>query len=202
MTLNTGFILDLVILLLLGVTIFYAARLSFFMKTFREGRQDLLNLMESLSKNIEQAQNSIEGMHNAAAHSGEELQEVIRESKFLSDELQFMNQSGDALAGRLEKLAERNRELIDLLESSGGIGVSEPYIAEAPEYSKPVREEALQEKEEEPDAFFKIQDREFEELESDMESSGLSDFKSEAEKEFYEALQKQGRAKSRAGGVS
>lgn len=213
MNFNTGFILDVTILILLGITILYAARLSFFMKTFREGRQDLVKLIEALSKNIEQAERSIQGMHNAAASSGESLQEVIKEAKFLSDELQFMNQSGDALAGRLEKLAERNRELVDLLESSGGIGVSEPYVREGRDPSVSFRKrEGGREKE--PDSFFKIQDREFDESgfgpasEADPSESfsDLGDFKSEAEKEFYEALQKRGKkrgqVKNRAGGVS
>ena len=213
MSFNTGFILDFVILVLLGITILYAARLSFFMRTFQEGRRDLIKLIEALSKNIEQAERSIQGMHNAAASSGASLQDVIKEAKFLSDELQFMNQSGDALAGRLEKLAERNRELVDLLESSGGIGVSEPYVRErrAPSTSFHEREVS---REKEPDPFFKIQDREFEEsehgladgIDSSESFSDLGDFKSEAEKEFYEALQKRGKkraqVKSRAGGVS
>jgi len=51
------------------------------------------------------------------------VREAIVEAKFLSDELRFMNETGDSLANRLEKLADRNRELVDLMENAGGIGV-------------------------------------------------------------------------------
>ena len=47
---------------------------------------------------------------------------VMKEAKFLADELSYMTQSGDKLANRLEKVADRNKELITLIEKSGGIG--------------------------------------------------------------------------------
>lgn len=82
MSFNTGFILDFVILVLLGITILYAARLSFFMRTFQEGRRDLIKLIEALSKNIEQAERSIQGMHNAAASSGRAFRMLSRKQSF------------------------------------------------------------------------------------------------------------------------
>jgi hypothetical protein len=212
MTLDVGTILDGVILIALCATIFYAARLSTFMTTFREGKEDFEKLMGDLGRNIVRAEQAIATMRTMAATSGQELQNIVNESKFLSDELRFMNEAGDSLAGRLEKLAERNRELIDLLQNAGGIGpatvVSKGFTGRSRINLDELEEEASRsDKSNEP--FFKIQDREFikennasdDEVESwggDSDDDG--DFQSQAERDLYEALQK-GRQKSRAGGV-
>ena len=122
-------LLDGLILVFLCVTIFYAARLSLFMKSFREGRSEMERLIKDLSKTSDKAEAAIGIMKQNAKLTEEEIRDVINEAKFLSDELRFMNETGDSLADRLEKLADRNRELVDLMENSGGIGTQriEPY---------------------------------------------------------------------------
>lgn len=115
-------ILDVATVLLLGVTIFYAAKLSLYLKIFRDGRKDMAHLIQDLSASVARAENAIHGMQDSAHESGRELQDIVNQAKFLADELRFMNEAGDSLANRLEKLAERNRELVDLLEQSGGVG--------------------------------------------------------------------------------
>ena len=122
MSYDIGFILDGLILIFLSVTIFYAARLSLFMKYFRDGREGMKILIRDLSVTIDKAEQSIETMKAYALQNEQEMREIINESKFLSDELRFMNETGDSLANRLEKLADRNRELVDLMENAGGIG--------------------------------------------------------------------------------
>lgn len=122
MTYDVGFIIDGLILIFLCVTIFYAARLSLFLKGFREGKQGMQNLITDLNQAIDRSQQAINGMKKDTANHAEALEEVMNEAKFLSDELRFMNQSGDSLANRLEKLADRNRELVDLIENAGGLG--------------------------------------------------------------------------------
>lgn len=122
MSYDVGFILDGLILVFLGVTIFYAARLSLFFKVFREGRDGMQILIRDLSVTINKAESSVQVMKNHASQTEQEIREIIKEAQFLSDELRFMNETGDSLANRLEKLADRNRELVDLMESSGGIG--------------------------------------------------------------------------------
>lgn len=115
-------ILDGVILVFLAVTIFYAVRLTIFFKAFRESRDSVEALLTKLSLTIDKAQNAIINMQEMSQASRGDLQDVINEASFLSDELRFMNETGDNLADRLEKLAERNRELVDLIEDHGGIG--------------------------------------------------------------------------------
>ena len=122
MTYDMSLVLDGLILVFLSVTIFYAARLSLFMKSFREGRDGMQILIRDLSVTIDKAEASIQTMKVHAQETELELREIVNEAKFLSDELRFMNETGDSLAGRLEKLADRNRELVDLMENAGGIG--------------------------------------------------------------------------------
>lgn len=119
---DLGFLLDGIILIFLSVTIFYAARLSLFLKSFREGKDGMQILIRDLSAAVDKSESAIKGMKGHAQETESELQNIINEAKFLSDELRFMNETGDSLADRLEKLADRNRELVDLLENSGGIG--------------------------------------------------------------------------------
>jgi len=219
MNVDAGTILDGVILVLLCVTIFYAARLSMFMTTFREGRAEFERLMDDLGRNILRAEQAIKTMREMAAGGTEELRDTVNESKFLADELRFMNEAGDSLATRLEKLAERNRELVELLENAGGVGPSSAIKGKFPGRSRISPEELEDDYDPSPargsdtDAapFFKIQDREFSHDDNDFmdddeawstlsDNDDSGDFQSQAERELYEALQK-GRRKSKVGGV-
>lgn len=122
MSYDVGFLLDGLILVFLSVTIFYAARLSLFLKSFREGKDGMQILIRELTSAVDKAEGAIKGMKIHATETEEELRNIINEAKFHADELHFINETGDSLADRLEKLANRNRELVDLLENSGGIG--------------------------------------------------------------------------------
>lgn len=211
MSMDAGQILDAVILILLCVTIFYAARLSMFMNNFRDNKAEFDVLMDNLGRNIKRAEQAIATMRMLAAESGGELQEAVKDAKFLSDELRFMTDAGDNLATRLEKLAERNRELIDLLENAGGIGpdtlVKTGHFPGRARIAPETMEEERTVSSSAP-SFFKIHDRDFDRDEehdaavwsapADKAENGLQ---SQAEKDLYDALQ-HGKKKSKAGGVS
>ncbi len=122
MSYDISLLLDGLILVFLGVTIFYAARLSIFLKTFRESRNGMQTLIRDLTITITKSEQAIETMKSHAAETEKEIREIVGEARFLSDELRIMNETGDGLAERLEKLADRNRELVNLMEKSGGIG--------------------------------------------------------------------------------
>ncbi len=122
MNYDVGFILDGIILIFLAVTIFYAARLSLFMKSFRESRSAIQSLIRDLSLTIDKAEKSIATLKIEAIDAEGIVLESLKEAKFIAEELKFMNSAGDNLAGRLEKLADRNKELVDVMTKSGGIG--------------------------------------------------------------------------------
>lgn len=172
---TAGVIIDIVILFFLGVTIFYAWRLSTYMKLFRDSRQEMEKLLIRLDADIARAEKSVLGMRNAAENAGHKLNDTIKESKFLSDELKFMNEAGDRLASRLEKLAEKNSALVDQLEQAGGVTPNTPYrdlLADA-EREKPAATR-FQAKENAPA----------------NQSARAPEFSSQAERDLYEALQR------------
>lgn len=122
MSYDVSLILDGIILVFLAVTIFYAARLSLFMKSFRDSRSAIQSLIRDLSVTIDKAERSIETLKVDAIDAEGSVLEVLKEAQFIADELKFMNSAGDNLAERLEKLADRNKELVDIMTKSGGIG--------------------------------------------------------------------------------
>lgn len=223
---DLGLLVDIAILVLLGATIYYAARLSVYLKTFHDGRKDMNFLIQDLSTSVSRAENAIKGMQASADQSGLKLQDVINEAKFLADELRFMNEAGDSLANRLEKLAERNRELVDLLEQSGGVG--HPAQPSLPQAATPSTR-AFHERDDRPlklnkpakEQSFAIQDREYDDYPEDdfdeyEEESLLLDesymqepdakqeieLKSQAERELYEALRRRSARRQRMDKVS
>lgn len=189
-------IMDALVILLLAGTIFYAVRLSFYIKAFQDSRSALEKLIGELSENIEKAEHAIEGLRESARQSGRDLQETINEAQGLTEELQIMSQAGDSLAGRLEKLAEKNTR--------------PRHTAHDLERLMTPKKQQVRQKEPppaEPMAGFAIHDPEFYTgmdenglLPGDYEEEGENEeFESRAERELYEALQQR---KTEAGGVS
>lgn len=190
---NFATVMDIAILLLLAATVFIGFRLSVSLRHFRESRFEMEGLLNRLTSNIDSAENAIAGLQNAAKNSGVNLQAIINDSKFLVDELKFMNEAGNSLAGRLEKLAEKNRELVEQVEAAGGIGPQEiHYQRPAPEAARPKIHDVFMDDDSAPLGFM-IQDREFdEEAEAEFLLSEADDMmpalQSQAERELFEAL--------------
>lgn len=167
-------ILNGTILVLLAATIFFAARLSLNLRDFRASRKDLDQLVRDLAAHVTRAEGAIAGMRETAQEAGRDLQEIVNEAKTLSEELQLMSEAGNSLAGRLEKLAERNGRLAGLPPDDG--------------FAAPSRAK-------EPAGGFAIRDPEFEAgMGGDDTFAGDDEaddgaFQSRAEKELFEALQ-------------
>lgn len=202
------FILDGLIILLLGATVFFAARLSLHLKTFRDSRKDLERLIRDLSTHIQRAEGAIGGLRETARDTGRDLQAMINEAKALSEELQLMHEAGDNLAGRLEKLAERNRTIAERLSDPHGI-VREGASVRRPSRPEPTRD---RDREDVSVPAFAIRDTEFDRGEAgdelDMQTylGGSGDDEdqpaSKAERDLLQALKIRRKPKSRAGGVS
>ena len=173
---SLGTFLDIAILVLLATTVLFAFRLHISLRNFKEGREEMEGLVNRLSANIEQAERAVGGMQGAARKAGLELDEIINDSKKLADELRMMNDMGNNLADRLEKLAEKNRQM------------SEPirYNKDVAPVPEPKSQPALPE--------FILRDREQEgSLEDSFglyeEEDSAHGYMSKAERELFEALQ-------------
>lgn len=185
MSLSLGFVMDAGILVLLAATVFLAFRLSMSLRDFRESRSDMEGLVNRLTTNIHQAESAVRGMQNSARKAGLELDEIITDAKNLSDELRVMNATGDSIAGRLEKLADKNRIMIEQMEQGAAT-----LQAAAPQPVPAPRKNARAEEYAEPHGFA-IQDREFEGVDNDLSDEALfgsTELPSKAERELMEAL--------------
>jgi hypothetical protein len=98
-------IIDIVTIVVMCVTAFYAARLNRALMRARDGRSELAQLIASLTTAHKNAENAIRGMKATAAEYDSALQKQIVVSRGLIDELGLINESSNALANRLERLA-------------------------------------------------------------------------------------------------
>lgn len=177
-------ILDIIILVLLGATIFYAIRLSRHLDAFRSNRSDMERLIRELSSQITRAQEGVSALDEAARESGDELRALVAKGQGLSEELSLMTEAGNSLASRLEGLATRNRSLVDELgqnaahmvypgvrsssSSSAPLAATKPSWAEPRETPSPMREPEAPAK----NSLFTIRDPDFED--DDGNASGAA----------------------------
>ena len=181
-----GLMIDIFLLFSLGMTIYYAMRLSGHLNNFKTYKEDLQTLIVQLSSHIDEAQTAMTNLRATGEETSEELIDLIKESKGLSEELQMINQVGDNIANRLELLSEGTSQERKLKSSA------ESAQAFPDKPSAPPRDIAAGPAGEADDlpGFF-IQDREFEDegaMDDDVEIP--ADLESEAEKELFKALQK------------
>lgn len=108
-----GLVLDGLVLVLLGATIVYAARLTRHLQNFREGRKDLEKLIVDLSTQINKAEGSIEELKTSARNISRELQSQLDEARAMGDDLEIMTRGANNMADRLDKAADRHRGAVN-----------------------------------------------------------------------------------------
>jgi hypothetical protein len=102
---NHSLIIDVITIVVMSVAVFYAARLNRALMRARDGRSELAQLITSLTDAHKNAEGAIRGMKATAADYDAALQRQITVSRGLIDELALINESSNALANRLERLA-------------------------------------------------------------------------------------------------
>jgi hypothetical protein len=184
--------LDVLIILLLGVTIFYAFRLSRHLETFRSNRSEMERLIRELSTQITRAQEGISTLEETAGETGTELRNLVMRGKELSDELQLMTEAGNSLATRLESLATRNREIADEI-GQGTLNMVYPGGKAPPakpvEWPSPEKRGAAP-KTSDADSPFAIRDPDFGAEGNGGEGDDASGFGSQAERDLAAALRR------------
>ena len=188
-TLSLG--LDVLILICLVFTIYYALRLSRSLDNFRSYRKEFNRLIKELNKNIEKAGQAMDDMKFVSEHSGKQLQKTIEASKALADDLDLLGESGEKLAARLEKLMSKSRRIAQGLEDEPGAQEYDEQLYSNIEHLETGMKNARDDDHSQP---FSIQDRDFED-----ESAGADipeDLQSQAERELFLALQKNRRKTS------
>lgn len=179
--------MDVLIIVLLAATIFYAYRLSKHLNAFRANRSDMERLIRDLSTQITRAQEGITTLDDVAKDSSDELRKLVDRAVGLSDELQIITESGNSLATRLEALATKNKELSDqvvdrannLIYPGGNAGV----LTARPEKSEPPPAPAKK-------SFFAIRDRDYPSDDISDDDDGLQ---STSERQLAAALRRKGK---------
>ncbi len=110
-------LLDIVVLIFLAATIYYVIRLSRSLNNFKSQRREFDGVITNLLSSIDQAERSINTLKQVSAKEASELDVLIRRSQAMSDELRIINEAGESMATRLERLAEKNREIVQASQS-------------------------------------------------------------------------------------
>jgi len=95
-------VLEGLVVLLLGVTIFYCLLLDRRLRALRSGQDGLRQVIEGLDAATARAQHSIRELRKAGDEVSENLGGNIAKARSLADELELMIDSGERLAARLE----------------------------------------------------------------------------------------------------
>ena len=98
-------VLDLVTVLLLGVTITYAVILNRRLSGFRKQKQEMETFIALFDEATERAATSLHRLKTVAEQTGGDLQGNVDKASALFDELSFMVDRGNAIADRLEQTA-------------------------------------------------------------------------------------------------
>lgn len=104
---------DVVLLTALAATVFYCLRISKQFDQMRADTKAFETLFQAMNIASARAEGAIRVLKETAADSAERLQDRLQKSQALADELEIMIHSGNSLAERLQKLAERSRKAAD-----------------------------------------------------------------------------------------
>ena len=195
-------LLDVLVLVFLGMTIVYVARLFKSLNDFKRQRKEFETVMNNLTSGVDQAERSISALKDISAKEAAELEELIRRSQAMSDELKIINEAGESMAKRLERLAETNRELVQSTQAGGkgGDKISSPVPHRKKDYSNTLknvsRAEAAAQEADLPKFMIKDRDTKQQTPQEDLKPEALQ---SQAEKELFDALKGNSRRVSGGG---
>lgn len=168
-------IIDCVVLVFLGATIFYAYKLSKSLQDFKAHRSEFDSVIANLIASIDKAERAIGTLKQTSAQESNELQRLIDQAKTLSGELAIINQASESMASRLENLAEKNSKIVRGEPSATSTKKSRPKPLQEPDIPSFMKKEVAA-----------------------MQDAGEPNLQSEAEKELFAAL-KSGKKKPKGG---
>jgi phage shock protein A len=106
-------ILEGVLILLLGATLFHALRLERALGVLKRDRAVLEELVEGFNDSTRQAETGIERLRSAADGAGRQMARQIETAQRLRDDLSFLADRSDKLAERLESAVRAARMVAD-----------------------------------------------------------------------------------------
>jgi hypothetical protein len=104
-------LLEVVLVFLLGATLFQAVRLERALGTVKRDKAAFESLMDGFNASTSQAQTGIQQLCAATDGAGRNIESQLSRSLSLKDDLAFLSERGDRLADRLEILVRAARPL-------------------------------------------------------------------------------------------
>lgn len=104
--------LEIVLVVLLGATLFQAVKLERALGVLKRDRASLESLVAHFNASTRQAESGIQRLHAAVDGAGHEINDQLTRSISLKDDLAFLTERGDRLADRLDTLVRVARPLV------------------------------------------------------------------------------------------
>jgi len=102
---SQSLLIDLVVIALLGATIYFAFRLDRRLQSVRNVQNELAGVIRELNTAAARAEAGIQGLKMAAQSSGQQLEEQIHSARVVGDELAILLKSSE----RVGRIAETVR---------------------------------------------------------------------------------------------
>ena len=129
---TTGMILDVVVILLLIPTIVYAVILNRRLAALRRSREELSKVVNSFNEATMRAEAGIPKLKKATTEANHTLKDRVEKAQTLRDDLAFMIERAEELAGRLEGAVRAARaEGVVAHPAAGQQAAPNPYPAAA-----------------------------------------------------------------------
>ena len=103
--------LEIVLVVLLGATLFQAIRLERALGVLKRDRAALESLVAGFNASTHQAESGIQKLRAAADGAGRQIETQITKSVSLKDDLAYLSERGERLADRLDALVRSARPL-------------------------------------------------------------------------------------------
>lgn len=138
--LSLPLLIDIVLACLLGVLIFYAMRLHKAFSALRQSKEEMETLFAEFSNSTEKAESAIARMKTATGDNGAHLAGLLGDAKTLRDDLTFLIERGEKVAGSLETgiSAARGRSApppTAQRERAGSLGTNQAVGHPAPQHA-------------------------------------------------------------------
>ena len=104
-------ILDIIILLVLGVTIVFCWKLNNKITELKSNKSEMIDFVKSLDNTIINAHKSVVSLKEVTQNASDERQKYVKEGNELANDLSFMIDSGNRLISRMEKAIETVKAL-------------------------------------------------------------------------------------------
>lgn len=95
--------LDIIIIIMVAVMIFFAVTLNIKLKTFRNAQNEMAGLVGQLNEVVSKAQSSVAALKKTILTEEDRLERLVTKSRLLADELEIITESGSNLADRIER---------------------------------------------------------------------------------------------------